>query len=89
MYIPDSDTFEALKRLQPYKSVGLDKLLSFAIEGLPVLKNALTLSLSQRYFTTAWKQAETVPIFKKQKRQECRYDQLQTHLDSNKFFQTI
>jgi hypothetical protein len=68
--ISDSDVQNAIKRLQPSKSVEPDGILSFVIKGcsevfVPVLKFIFNLSLSQHKFPTQWKQVAAVPVFKK------------------------
>jgi hypothetical protein len=68
--ISDSDIFKALKRLKSSGSVGLDNILGFDIKCcsdtlVPVLKCIFTISLSQQYFPTSWKQTAIVPVLKK------------------------
>ena len=70
--ISASDVQNAIKRLRPTKSVGLDGIPSFIIKGcseifVPVLKFIFNLSLSQNVFPKLWKQAAIVPVFKKGK----------------------
>jgi hypothetical protein len=67
--IPDSDIFKALKHLKPSEPVGLHIILGSDIKGcsetlIPALKRMFTLSLSQQYFPTLWKQPATVFVFK-------------------------
>jgi hypothetical protein len=68
--ISNSDVCKALKCLQPSKSVGLDDIPVFVINGcseifMPVLKFIFNPSLSQQQFSTLWEQAAFVPVFKK------------------------
>jgi hypothetical protein len=60
--VSDSDVKNAIKRLRPSKSVGIDDIPGFIIKGctdifVPVLKHIFNLSLSQQHFPTLWKQA--------------------------------
>lgn len=68
--ISASEVQNAIKRLRPTKSVGLDGIPSFIIKGcaeilIPVLQFIFNLSLSQNVFPKSWKQAVIVPVFKK------------------------
>jgi hypothetical protein len=68
--ISELEICKALKRLRPSKAVALDGIPSFIIKGcseifIRVLKHIFNLSLSQQYFSTEWKQAAIVPVFKK------------------------
>jgi hypothetical protein len=63
--ISDPDIREAIKRLKPSKSVGLDdipgviiKVCSFIF--IPILRHIFNLSLTQQYFPTAWKRGSVV-----------------------------
>jgi hypothetical protein len=68
----NSDVQNAIKRLRPSKSVGLDGIPSFVIKGcceifVAVLRFIFNISLSQNIFPNLWKQAAIVPVFKKGK----------------------
>jgi hypothetical protein len=70
--VSNSDVQNAIKRLRPSKSVGLDGIPCFVIKGcsemfVPVLRFIFNLSLSQNTFPNVWKQAAIVPVFKKGK----------------------
>jgi hypothetical protein len=68
--ISELDICITLRRLRPFKSVGLDNIPSFVVKGcskitVPVLKHIFNVSLTQHYFPTIWKQAAVVPVLKK------------------------
>jgi hypothetical protein len=68
--VTDADVRQAIRRLKPSKSVGLDGIPGFIIKGgigilVPLLKYIFNLSLSQQLFPSSWKQAAIVPILKK------------------------
>jgi arginine decarboxylase-like protein len=70
--ISNSDVHNAIKRLRPTKSVGLDGIPSFIIKGcsnifVPVFKFMFNLSLFQNVFPNLWKQAAIIPVLKKKK----------------------
>jgi hypothetical protein len=71
--VSNSDVSNAVKRLRPAKSVGLDGIRSFVINGcskifVPVLKFIFNLSLSQNTFPSFWSQEAIVPVSKKKKK---------------------
>jgi hypothetical protein len=75
-FISDSDVQNAIKRLRPTKSVGLDGIPDFVIKGcskifVPILRFIFNLSLSQNTFPKLWKQAVIVPVFKKRENFLC------------------
>jgi hypothetical protein len=68
--VSDSDVFKAIKRVGPSKSVGIDKIPAFIVNGcseifIPFLKFIFNLSLSERSFPTLWKQAAVIAVLKK------------------------
>jgi hypothetical protein len=68
----NSDIRNAIKRLRPSKSVGLDGIPSFVKKGCCeilylFLGFFFNLSLSQNIFPNLWKQADIIPFFKKGK----------------------
>jgi hypothetical protein len=69
-HISDLDVCEAIKRLKPSKSVGLNDIAGFVIKGcsavfIPILRHIFNLSLTQQHFPTVWKEAAIVPVFKR------------------------
>jgi hypothetical protein len=68
--ISDVDVCKAIKRLKPSKSVGLDDIPGFILNGcagifIPILRHIFNLSLTQQYFPAARKEAAIVPVFKR------------------------
>jgi hypothetical protein len=68
--ISDSDVKQAIRRLGPSKCVGPDEIPSFIIKGCSeifasLLSHVFNISLLQRKFSTVWKQAAIMPVFKK------------------------
>jgi hypothetical protein len=68
--VSDSDVIEAIKRLRPSRSDGLDDIPGFIIKGctdifLPFLIHIFILSFSQHYFPTLWKQAAILSVLEK------------------------
>jgi hypothetical protein len=68
----NSDVQNAIERLRPSKSVGIDEIPSFVIKGcceifVPALRFIFDLSLSQNIFLNLWKQSAIIPVFKKGK----------------------
>jgi hypothetical protein len=68
--VSNSDVQNAVKRLRPLKSVGLDGIPSFVINDcseifVPVLRFIFNLSLSQNTYPNLWKLAAIVPVLKK------------------------
>jgi hypothetical protein len=64
------DVLKAIKRLKPLQSVRLDDIPGFNIKGclaifIPILRHILNFSLTQQYFSAAWKEAAVVPVFKR------------------------
>jgi hypothetical protein len=68
--ISNSDVQNAIKRLRPSKSAGLDGIPSFVTKGcceifVPVLRFIFNLSLSQNTFPNLWKKAALVRFEKR------------------------
>jgi hypothetical protein len=66
--ISDADICKAIKRLKPYKSVGLRDIPGFIIKCcssifIHILRHIFNLSMTQQYFPSAWKEAVVVPVF--------------------------
>jgi hypothetical protein len=71
--VSNSDVINAIKRLRPSKSAGLDNIPGFIIKGcidifVPILKHIFNLSLSEHCLPILWKQAAIIPVFKNGKR---------------------
>jgi hypothetical protein len=71
--VSNSDVINAIKRLRPSKSAGLDNIPGFIIKDcihifVLILKHICNLSLYEHCFPTLWKQAAIIPVFRKGKR---------------------
>ena len=95
--ICDSDVFNAIRRVRPSKSVGLDGIPALIIQVfsdilIHVLNFIFKLNSSQWTFSTIWKQNAIVFIKKrkeKKKRKYCLREQLQTNFYIQYLFQNI
>ena len=68
----DSDVFKSIRRVRPSKSVGLDDIPAFIIQGcsdilIPVLTFIFKISFSQRTFPTLWKKMPLYSFSKKER----------------------
>jgi hypothetical protein len=65
----EADISEAIKRLEPSKSVGLNHIPEFVIKCcsiifIPILRHKFNLSLTQQYLSAVWKEAASVLVFR-------------------------
>jgi hypothetical protein len=68
--ISAAEASKAIKRLRPYKCVGLDAIPSFIIKGcsdvfVPLLTHRFKVSVTSATFPSLWKQTAVAPVFKK------------------------
>jgi hypothetical protein len=67
--VSDADVCNAIKRLNPPESFGLNDILGFVVEGgsvvfIPILRHMFNLSLTEQCFHTVWKEVAVVPYLK-------------------------